>query len=958
MSAGAGGRRAPRTFRKDAAPEGYVAGLGRGAVAFTTRSDAVPLAGGAGRGAGRGAGPLARTDFGAAPKGYVAGAGRGAGGFGETKPSAESVRDTHTAAADAAGEDPDEAWDAVERRIAERNAKKRRRRETESNGGVLGGMQGGRVADQFADLKQQLKTVSYAEWDAIPEARSGVREHRQQETFTPVSDALLLSSAGLASQGSANARSIERGRALLSQIDGQGDKQDGSSAFDPGDYLASLDDGANGASAAARVGDVRKARLLFRSVTTSNPSHGPGWIAAARLEEVAGKLLDARKIIAEGCKACPTSEDVWLEAARLNTPANAKVILGDAIRHLPRAVKLWLRAADLEGDHTERKKRVLRRALETLPKSEQLWKAAIELEDNEADAHLLLARATECVPTSVDLWLALAQLEDYKQARAVLQTARKRLPREPKIWVAACALEEAQVVDTVGHNGSKTDSKVPEPSDDAALAKLRTVLDKIVTKAVNALKTTTMRADWLEHAREMEGAGSLETCRAIIRGTMSLGVPAAEQKRTWFADASAMEKEGLLVCARSLYAEAMSLFPGHKDVLLRAVAFESRKGDKASLTTLLHEAVQRCPKAELFWLMAAKETWKTLNDPREARRILDRALASQHNTERVWLAAFKLEWETGNVKEARSLLKEAQTRCPTPRIWVKAALLERVELSKAELGSDKARTLFAQAFAILKEGYTKFPTFYKLWLMAGQLQVDFRARHGAPGDRQDAVQTARKLFLDGLKHCPHGVPLWLGAARLEREFVSPVKARSVLELARVKNADQPALWLEAIRLETEQGQHGMAEALKAKAVQACPKAGVLWAYLILTAPRPEQRAKSADAMERCENDAHVFCALGRLFASRNKVPTARKWFEAAVTANDDFGDAWGYYLHFERSIASDADAAEQVLRRCLAAEPHHGELWQQVVKRDALRLATDRERLEAVVLECASEFRR
>lgn len=33
-----------------------------------------------------------------------------------------------------------------------------------------------------------------------------------------------------------------------------------------------------------------QARELLKSVITTNPHHGPGWIAAARLEERAGKL--------------------------------------------------------------------------------------------------------------------------------------------------------------------------------------------------------------------------------------------------------------------------------------------------------------------------------------------------------------------------------------------------------------------------------------------------------------------------------------------------------------------------------------------------------------------------------------------------------------------------------------------------------------------------------------------
>lgn len=50
---------------------------------------------------------------------------------------------------------------------------------------------------------------------------------------------------------------------------------------------------------------------------TSDPKHAPGWIAAARLEELDGKLQEARNIIAQGLNHCGDSEDIWLEAARL-----------------------------------------------------------------------------------------------------------------------------------------------------------------------------------------------------------------------------------------------------------------------------------------------------------------------------------------------------------------------------------------------------------------------------------------------------------------------------------------------------------------------------------------------------------------------------------------------------------------------------------------------------------------
>ena len=45
----------------------------------------------------------------------------------------------------------------------------------------------------------------------------------------------------------------------------------------------------------AEVSDIKKARLLLKSVTWTNPKHPPpGWIAAARLEELACRIQAMR----------------------------------------------------------------------------------------------------------------------------------------------------------------------------------------------------------------------------------------------------------------------------------------------------------------------------------------------------------------------------------------------------------------------------------------------------------------------------------------------------------------------------------------------------------------------------------------------------------------------------------------------------------------------------------------
>lgn len=42
------------------------------------------------------------------------------------------------------------------------------------------------------------------------------------------------------------------------------------------------------------------------------------------------------------------------------------------------------------------------------------------------------------------MWLALAKLETYENAKRVIQKARKALPTDHSLWIAAAKLEEAE----------------------------------------------------------------------------------------------------------------------------------------------------------------------------------------------------------------------------------------------------------------------------------------------------------------------------------------------------------------------------------------------------------------------------------------------------------------------------------------------------------------------------------
>ena len=88
------------------------------------------------------------------------------------------------------------------------------------------------------------------------------------------------------------------------------------SSIDPKGYLTDLSSVIHKTD--AEIGDIKRARMLFDSLVKSNPKHAPGWIAAACVEEHAGRMVAARKLIKAGCEQCPKSEDIWLEAARLH----------------------------------------------------------------------------------------------------------------------------------------------------------------------------------------------------------------------------------------------------------------------------------------------------------------------------------------------------------------------------------------------------------------------------------------------------------------------------------------------------------------------------------------------------------------------------------------------------------------------------------------------------------------
>ena len=88
---------------------------------------------------------------------------------------------------------------------------------------------------------------------------------------------------------------------------------------------------------------------------------------------------------------------------------------------------------------------------------------------------------------------------------------------------------------------------------------------------------------------------------------------------------------------------------------------------REALQELLAKAVEYCPRAEVLWLMAAKEKWLS-GDIGGAKDILTKAFEQNPDSESIWLAAAKLAAETGQMDAATQVLEKARKEADTDRV--------------------------------------------------------------------------------------------------------------------------------------------------------------------------------------------------------------------------------------------------------------------------------------------------
>jgi len=166
-------------------------------------------------------------------------------------------------------------------------------------------------------------------------------------------------------------------------------------------------------------------------------------------------------------------------------------------------------------------------------------------------------------------------------------------------------------------------------------------------------------------AEKCEEDGSLRTCEAIVKATVSMEIEEEDQLDTWMGDAESAEGRGKVGTARAILAYALKVFPDRKFLWWGAAKLEKAHGTRDSLNAMLERAVQHCPQAEDLWLMCAKEKWIGGDVP-AARDVLAKASDANPESEQIWLATVKIG--SREYQAACNLLIRARTVADTERV--------------------------------------------------------------------------------------------------------------------------------------------------------------------------------------------------------------------------------------------------------------------------------------------------
>ncbi|QPG77213.1 hypothetical protein FOA43_004620 [Brettanomyces nanus] len=868
------------SFLNQDAPPGYISGLGRGATGFSTQADF---------------GSTSRVKS------------EDHGQFEDAENDDEA--DKHVIADDKDDDEADSLFELIDKKLKRKKRKVKKHRTIDEDGTntkvqvteIKSGEAIKEIGNEFADAKQELASVSTDEWLSLPESGDFTKKTKrrreqmqEQQRYYRNSDNITLGlrdSAGDSTYKLDISRiSIARDQVLAGQLAQANDNKVGVNQLE---YISELEkkdqDGvSHGVSKfVSNVGDYQRTRSMFAKLRRSEPYKAENWIASARLEVDAKKLNRARELISEGCEKCPKSEEVWLVSLEIHSDdyQACRVIVADSVRSNPRSLRLWLKAVSFETDELS-KKRVLMRALEFLPKSVSLWLEIVKYENDRDMQVQMLRKATSLIPTSVELWLKLASIQLVPDAQQTLNEARAAVNAETAyiLWLSSAKLEE---------KASGNEIKVT----------------RIVEKCFQTVGNTLKREDWLHEAIESEEEYPL-TARAVVFNSMNVGLELSDCRlQTWKEDALKASQNGHNEVARSIYMFVTSNHPDDTKTWLEYASFEKKLGNISALYVVYEMATKACPNCVQLHLMYAKDKWNIDNDIDRARDILKEALKLNRQSEDVWFAAAKLEWINGRLESAIKLYEECRKTVvePTARAWYNQVTLERY------MGSTE------NAITLVDQGLQHHEMEPKLYLQKGQINESL-----------GKYEEAREVYDLGCKKCPESYLLWIHLARMYKDKLDrKIKARSTLEEAIASYPKEENLYIAWLRVEGEKSSAALM--IISKGLQQIPDSPLLWSANILQAKPQHRKNMYATALSKTGDHVVVVLTVARDLMACGKLAQAKRFFDACIEKDPDYGDAYKYYHDFLQKYG-EAKQVEELERKFVENEPHHGENWCSMMK--------------------------
>ena len=914
---------ARKDFLSLPAPENYVAGLGRGATGFVTRSDLGPGKDGPSEDQIKDALAKRAAQLGAAaPTAY---------GVTESKVEEDEEErfgdldnDVGLFASGMYGPDDEEAdriWADVDAKMAKArsNPKKeaaRLKREEEEK------KKNPSISDRFADLRRGLGTVTAEEWENLPEAEdmtAKIKRERKDRLntrrFYSVPDTVISGAKDYSNMNTSiavneeeeddqpkgsrfvdfNAIGAAKSRAFGAVMDNL-EESTGTNKHRTAEHLKELADYESNLPTVRNVGDLERARELFESITTTHADSSAGWISWARLEEDNGRAEEGRELIVRGTEHCPRDPAIWREAVRMwkkENLLNAKKLIYDGVKYNPKSYELWMTAVDME-EKIETKKEVIRQALDNMPVSESLWKLAANLEDDASDTRLILSKAVEFLPKSKDLWIALVRMEEriggIKKAQSALNRARRELPTAHEIWLEAIKL--------LLRAGDEQTAKDTMPRC------IKYLKDKSAMLA---------RSDWIAEAEKAEMEGYPVLAALIINETFGHELSEDDMRlEIWKEDADACVSHDTIKTAKAMYAYMINTFNDMPKAWSLAIEFYRYHGTQEEVLDHLEQATESCPEEDDFWLHRAKELFRA-GRLEEAGAVINTALDAKHSEKR-FLATMDLEINAGLKQDAAYHFKLARKSMATDRVWMKSVVLER------SLGN------LDEAQALINEALRLWPYNAKMHMIRGQLF-----------EMKSDLRAAREAYNAGTQVCPQSVPLWILAVRLEARATGLTKARTVMDRARLANSKNEELWLEVVRMERMNNKNERrtqdATTMVNRALMECPRSGRLMTEKILyLEDRAHRKTSALQAMRTLgENDKYIFLTVARIFWSQRAFEKAVVWFEKVIKTDPDFADGWAWYYAFLMKHGTE-EKKREVIHRLELEEPRHGEIWPKVVK--------------------------